>query len=98
MLVRAVYPLYRIIGTAATGGIYAAPTSQPIKLASPQNRGRACPAPTALCLFVAIFRDDAVKRCLSAALPFENHENANQRSLHRKAAVACGINAFVVFP
>ena len=26
----AVYPLYRIVGTAATGGIYAAPTSQPI--------------------------------------------------------------------
>ena len=27
---RAGYPLYRIIGTAAAGGIYAAPTSQPI--------------------------------------------------------------------
>ena len=27
---RAVYPLYRIIGTAATGGIVAVPTSQPI--------------------------------------------------------------------
>ena len=27
---RAVYPLYRIIGTTAAGGIYAAPTSHPI--------------------------------------------------------------------
>ena len=27
---RAVYLLYRIIGTAAAGGIYAAPTNQPI--------------------------------------------------------------------
>ena len=27
---RAVYPLYRIIGAAAAGGIYAAPTDQPV--------------------------------------------------------------------
>ena len=53
---------------------------------------------TAVQGFAVTYSVFAVKRCLSAALPFENHENANQRSLHRKAAVACGINAFVVFP
>ena len=42
---RGVYPLYRITGAAATGGIYAAPTKQPVKLSSPQNRGRGLPRP-----------------------------------------------------
>ena len=38
---RAVYPLYRIIGTAAAGGIYAAPTNQP-KVRSSCVRFTAC--------------------------------------------------------
>ena len=42
---RAVYPLYRIIGTAAAGGIYAAPTSQPILFILVYGRGRGVPRP-----------------------------------------------------
>ena len=41
----AVYPLYRIIGTAAAGGIYAAPTSQPIIFILVYGRGRGMPRP-----------------------------------------------------
>ena len=42
---RAVYPLYRMIGTAAAGGIYAAPTSQPIIFIIVYGRGRGVPRP-----------------------------------------------------
>ena len=42
---RAVYPLYRIIGTSAAGGIYAAPTSQPILFILVYGRGRGMPRP-----------------------------------------------------
>ena len=42
---RAVYPLYRIIGTAAAGGIYAAPTSQLILFIIVYGRGRGVPRP-----------------------------------------------------
>ena len=42
---RAAYPLYRIIGTAAAGGIYAAPTSQPILFILVYGRGRGMPRP-----------------------------------------------------
>ncbi len=42
---RAVYPLYRIIGTVATGGIIAVPTSQPVNLLFPYGRGRGVPRP-----------------------------------------------------
>ena len=42
---RAVYPLYRIIGTAAAGGIYAAPTSQPIIFILVYGCGRGMPRP-----------------------------------------------------
>ena len=42
---RAVYPLYRMIGTAAAGGIYAAPTSQPIRFIIVYGRGRGVPRP-----------------------------------------------------
>ena len=42
---RAVDPLYRIIGTAAAGGIYAAPTSQPIISIIIYGRGRGVPRP-----------------------------------------------------
>ena len=47
MLARAVYPLCRIIGTAATGGIYAAPTNDPLGCCNRKVAGGACPAPTA---------------------------------------------------
>ena len=42
---RAVYPLYRIIGTAAAGGIVAVPTSQPILFIIVYGRGRGMPRP-----------------------------------------------------
>ena len=42
---RAGYPLYRMIGTAAAGGIYAAPTSQPILFILVYGRGRGMPRP-----------------------------------------------------
>ena len=42
---RAGYPLYRMIGTAAAGGIYAAPTSQPIIFILVYGRGRGMPRP-----------------------------------------------------
>ena len=42
---RAVYPLYRIIGTAAAGGIYAAPTSQPVIFILVYGRGPGMPGP-----------------------------------------------------
>ena len=42
---RAVYPLCRMIGTAAAGGIYAAPTSQPILFIIVYGRGRGVPRP-----------------------------------------------------
>ena len=42
---RAGYPLYRMIGTAAAGGIYAAPTSQPILFILVYGRGRGVPRP-----------------------------------------------------
>ena len=45
---RAVYPLYRMIGTAAAGGIYAAPTSQPILFILVYSRGRGMPRPYSL--------------------------------------------------
>ena len=45
MLARGVYPLYRIAGVAATGGIYAAPTNQTIMFALPLGRGRGMPRP-----------------------------------------------------
>ena len=46
---RAVYPLYRIIGLAATGGIYAAPTNNPVNSGYRYVAGGAYPAPTAQC-------------------------------------------------
>ena len=49
MLARAVYPLRRIIGTAATGGIYAAPTNDPLGCCNRKVAGGACLAPTAQC-------------------------------------------------
>ena len=42
---RAVYPLYRIIGTAAAGGIYAAPTSQPVIFILVYGCGPGMPGP-----------------------------------------------------
>ena len=42
---RAVYPLYRMIGTAAAGGIVAVPTSQPILFILVYGRGRGMPRP-----------------------------------------------------
>ena len=42
---RAVSPLYRMIGTAAAGGIYAAPTSQTIIFIIKYGRGRGVPRP-----------------------------------------------------
>ena len=42
---RAGYPLYHMIGTAAAGGIYAAPTSQPILFILVYGRGRGMPRP-----------------------------------------------------
>ena len=40
------FPQYIVIsGTAATGGIYAAPTNQPVIFASPFDRGRSMPRP-----------------------------------------------------
>ena len=49
----AVYPLYRIIETAAAGGIYAAPTSQPILFIIVYGRGRGVPRPYRAMIFVA---------------------------------------------
>ena len=43
---RAVCLLVRITGTAATGGIYAAPTEYPLCCCSRKAAGGACPAPT----------------------------------------------------
>ena len=40
---RAIFPIYRNIRAAATGGIYAAPTSQPVNLLFPYGRGRGVP-------------------------------------------------------
>ena len=42
---RAVYPLYRIIGVIATGGLYAAPTNQPVIFIIRFDRGRGIPRP-----------------------------------------------------
>ena len=42
---RAVYALYRIVGTAAAGGIVAVPTSQPILFIIVYGRGRGVPRP-----------------------------------------------------
>ena len=42
---RAVYPLYRMIVTAAAGGIVAVPTSQPILFILVYGRGRGMPRP-----------------------------------------------------
>ena len=42
---RAVYPLYRNIRAAAAGGIYAAPTTQPVIFAPSFDRGRGVPRP-----------------------------------------------------
>ena len=42
---RGIYPVYRIIGTAVAGGIYAAPTSQPILFIIVYGRGRGTPRP-----------------------------------------------------
>ena len=58
---RAVYPLYRMIGTAAAGGIYAAPTSQPIIFILVYGRGPGMSGPYAAALsqssrFVMLFK------------------------------------------
>ncbi len=42
---RAVYLLYRMIGTAAAGGIVAVPTNQPIIFITIYGRGRGVPRP-----------------------------------------------------
>ena len=42
---RAIYPLCRIAGMAAAGGIYAAPTNQTIKFITTYGRGRGMPRP-----------------------------------------------------
>ena len=56
---RAVYLLYRIIGTAATGGIYAAPTSYPIIFIMAYDRGRGLPRPyRAMIFYCAVGRGD----------------------------------------
>ena len=43
---RAVYPIHRNIRVAATGGIYAAPTNDPLNCYHCKTAGGACPAPT----------------------------------------------------
>ena len=58
---RAVYPLYRMIGTAAAGGIYAAPTSQPTIFILVYGRGPDMSGPYAAALsqssrFVMLFK------------------------------------------
>ena len=42
---RAVYPLCRNVRVIATGGIYAAPTDEPVNFAPPSGRGRGMPRP-----------------------------------------------------
>ena len=42
---RAVYPLCRNVRVIATGGIYAAPTDEPVNFAPPFGRGRGMPRP-----------------------------------------------------
>ena len=51
---RAVYPLYRIIGTTAAGGIYAAPTNRPTMFTLPFCRGRGVPRPYRAMIFIAL--------------------------------------------
>ena len=53
---RAVYPLGCVSGTAATGGIYAAPTEYPLCSLYYTVAGGACPAPT-LPIYIVSFRD-----------------------------------------
>ena len=50
---RAVYPLGRFVGMAATGGIYAAPTDYPQNCHHDKTAGGACPAPAAREFFIA---------------------------------------------
>ena len=58
---RAIYPLGRFTGMAATGGIYAAPTTQPVIFIIIYARGRGLPRPYGVVNFVvAISRDGSV--------------------------------------
>ena len=50
---RAIFPLYRIIGAAATGGIYAAPTNQSVMFIIIYSRGRGMPRPYRAVIFIA---------------------------------------------
>ena len=64
MLARGVYPLYRIAGVAATGGIYAAPTNQTIMFALPFDRGRGMPRPyCAVVFYCPVGRGDPTPPC-----------------------------------
>ena len=64
MLARGVYPLYRITGVAATGGIYAAPTNQTIMFALPFDRGRGMPRPyRAVVFYCPVGRGDPTPPC-----------------------------------
>ena len=49
----AVYPVYCIARMAATGGIYAAPTNQPVSFSFPFGRGRGMPRPYRVVIFIA---------------------------------------------
>ena len=53
MLARAVYPVVRNIRAVATGGIYAAPTNQPIIFIIINGRGRGVPRPYRAMIFIA---------------------------------------------
>ena len=81
MLARGVYPLYRITGAAATGGIYAAPTNQTIRFALPFDRGRGMPRPyRAVVFYCPVGRGDPTPPC---GLPVISHcpDDCNGRSM-----------------
>ena len=81
MLARGVYPLYRIAGAAATGGIYAAPTNQTIIFALPFDRGRGMPRPSrAVVFYCPVGRGDPTPPC---GLPVISHcpDDRNGRSM-----------------
>ena len=64
MLARGVYPLYRIAGAAATGGIYAAPTDRTVNFTLPLGRGRGVPRPyRAVVFYCPVGRGDPTPPC-----------------------------------
>ena len=91
---RAVYPLCCAVGMAATGGMYAAPTNDPLCCCNRKTAGGAYPAPTARWFFLTHSTDTRIptrSKCVGdcSARPPPSYAGggySHPRSSHRRSS------------